>query len=104
MAVLLDGLPDSARSKTPRGEVAWGSLQELMAQLIEEVSVLVAQRAREEPLHVTRPPSIEQAHQRMREAAEKAKAASSTPTYGKDGSVVAYGHKQMLEIMRGRMK
>ena len=103
MAVLLDGLPDGARSKTPRGEVPWGMPEELLAQLIEEVSVLVAQRAREEPLHVTRPHSIEKAHEAAREAAKKAQAQSTAPTYGADGSVKAFGHRQMLEMMKGRV-
>ncbi|AWI32686.1 hypothetical protein [Streptomyces tirandamycinicus] len=54
MISFLDGLPDESRLKSaPIG--GWTIQTELLAQLIEEVSLLAADRRREEPRTVTRP-------------------------------------------------
>lgn len=76
--------------------------EELLAQIVEEISVLVAQKAREQPLHVPRPASVEAAHEAVREAQAKAAAAANQPTINADGSIKAIGHRQLLEYMKGR--
>lgn len=54
--MLHKGLPDSALSKRDApDEPHWGVLEELMAQLVEEVSVLVADRRRKDPRTIERP-------------------------------------------------
>lgn len=100
--MLLDGLPDSAHLKNHHGEMPWGMQEELLAQIVEEISVLVAQKARDEPRHVPRPPAIEAAQQAAIAEQAKAAAASNQPTVNPDGSVKAVGHRQLLEYMRGR--
>ncbi|KIF04155.1 hypothetical protein PL81_20290 [Streptomyces sp. RSD-27] len=52
--MLLDGLPPESRlTSSPIG--GWTAHTELLAQLIEEVSVLAADRRRENPRTITRP-------------------------------------------------
>ena len=102
MAVLLDGLPDESRSKVPRGESPWGWIEELLAQIVEELSVQTAQKAREEPFEVPRPARIAAARKAAQEAAARRKREESQPTVNADGSIKVYGHKQMLEFMRNR--
>jgi len=56
---LLDELPEEAASN--RAETgSWGLTHELLAQLIEEVSVLAADRRRKEPRTIPRPGHDEQ--------------------------------------------
>lgn len=55
---LLDGLPVEARCRQEDPDdpaSSWGSTEELLAQLIEEVSVLAADRRRKEPRQLPRP-------------------------------------------------
>ncbi|MFD4933426.1 hypothetical protein [Streptomyces virginiae] len=52
--MLLDGLPQESRvASSPTG--GWTPHTELLAQLIEEVSVLAADRRREKPRTIIRP-------------------------------------------------
>lgn len=54
--MLYDSLPDSAISKREDPDQAhWGPLEELLAQLVEEVSVLVADKRRKDPRTIPRP-------------------------------------------------
>lgn len=80
--------------------------EELLAQIVEEVSVLTAQKARPEPRQVRRPARIEAEIKAAREAAEKQARLDAlrqdTPTVKADGSIVAVGHRQMLALMRSR--
>lgn len=53
---LYDGLPDSAPSKREDpDEPVWGATEELLAQVVEEVSVLVADKRRKDPRTLPRP-------------------------------------------------
>jgi hypothetical protein len=53
---MLRRLPETARLAHPAGEHApWSVQDELLAQLLEEVSVVASQRQRKEPLRVPRP-------------------------------------------------
>ncbi|MGW0562957.1 hypothetical protein ACWDZ4_20615 [Streptomyces sp. NPDC003016] len=54
MSVLLEGLPEESRLKSS-AVGGWTVHNELLAQLIEEVSLLAADRRREEPRTVNRP-------------------------------------------------
>jgi hypothetical protein len=53
---LLDGLPPEARTrrKDP-DEPMWGFAEELLAQIVEEVSLLVSNRTRKKPREIPRP-------------------------------------------------
>lgn len=54
--MLYESLPDSAVSKREEPDQPhWGPLEELLAQVVEEVSVLVAERRRKEPRTIPRP-------------------------------------------------
>ncbi len=70
----------------------WGLPEELLAQLIEEVSVLVADRRRRKPREVTRPEWMQRASKR------NAKGFQS-----EDGSVRVRGHAQMKAYAAARM-
>jgi hypothetical protein len=53
---LIAGLPDGALCKQDNpGETPWGVTEELLAQLVEEVSVLAADRRRKDPITIPRP-------------------------------------------------
>ncbi|MFB8026027.1 MULTISPECIES: hypothetical protein [unclassified Streptomyces] len=54
MIVLLDRLPPESNCKSARLK-GWTVHNELLAQLIEEVSLLAADRRRQEPRTLTRP-------------------------------------------------
>lgn len=57
--MLLRALPAEARlSRLPGDEVAWSTDTELLARLVEEVSVLAADKRRKKPLEVPRPRSV----------------------------------------------
>ncbi len=91
MCVLIEGLPDGARSKTDDPGIAeWGTTDELLAQLVEEVSVLVADRRRKEPRTIPRP----------------WEAKKSGPVAGvvvsEDGGMVATGLSGMLSATQRR--
>lgn len=85
---LLQGLPEGARCrKEDPDEPAWGLVEELLAQVIEEVSVLAAERRRPEPRHVPRPVSkaereAEQARKRHGGLFDAALAAGRVRTSG----------------------
>lgn len=67
MGVLLRGLPAEARlARLPVDPVVWTTRDELLARLLEETSVLAADKRRKKPLELPRPASI-------REAEEEAK-------------------------------
>jgi len=52
----VDGLPEQARTRRAAGEpVWWGFQEELLAQLVEVLSVLVSDHRFKEPLTVPRP-------------------------------------------------
>ena len=71
--MLLDGLPEESRLRRADPSLApWGYLEELLAQLLEELSVLTSDRRRKEPLSVPRPGA--------------ARAAARTPSGGKVAS------------------
>lgn len=56
MSALYRGLPEGALSKQETtGLPPWGMQEELMAQLVEEVSVLAADHRRKEPRVLPRP-------------------------------------------------
>lgn len=58
LCVYLEGLPSDARCrKEDPDEPTWGLVEELLAQVIEEVGVLAAERRRAEPRRVPRPKS-----------------------------------------------
>lgn len=64
----LDGLPDEARCRREDpDEPRWGVLEELIAQVVEEVSVLAAERRRPEPRKIPRP-GVEKAEAKQRAA------------------------------------
>lgn len=50
----LDGLPDEARCRRVDG-TSWGVTEELLAQLIEEVSIGAAGMRRDKPRQIPRP-------------------------------------------------
>ncbi|MYX26745.1 hypothetical protein GTY75_08690 [Streptomyces sp. SID8381] len=52
--MLLDGLPEESRTKSSLID-GWTVHTELLAQLVEEVSLLASDRRREEPRTITRP-------------------------------------------------
>lgn len=59
---LLAGLPADARTRRENPDTPmWGFDQELLAQLVEEVSILAADYRRKKPREVPRPTSPEQA-------------------------------------------
>lgn len=64
----------------------WGHVEELLAQLIEEVSVLTADRRRKKPREVRRPDAM------------RAASSPATPTGYETGAgtIHARGHAQML--------
>lgn len=79
----------------------WGVSEELLAQLIEEVSVLASDRRREEPLTIPRPGS----------AGKATEAATSAPATGLTGSKESgfqarglEGFLQMTEVMGGAQR
>jgi len=76
---------------------------ELLAQIVEELSVMTAQKAREEPIRVPRPAWLERAIEAARKRREAEARQGDQPTVGADGSVKAFGHRQLLEHMRGRV-
>lgn len=89
--MLFRGLPDNAVSKRDSPDDApWGLTEELTAQLIEEVSVLAADRRRKEPRSVPRP-------------WEKKDAKPKPLDVSEDGAVHAHGYQGMLAAaqMRG---
>lgn len=56
LIALYDGLPDGAVSRRENpDEPHWGTTEELLAQMVEEVSVLVADKRRKEPRSLPRP-------------------------------------------------
>ena len=50
----LDGLPDDSATRSHRTG-GWTATEELLAQVVEEVSILAADKRREEPREVPRP-------------------------------------------------
>lgn len=74
---------------------------ELLAQIVEELSVMTAQKAREEPIRVTRPAWLERAIEAAKKRREDEQRANDQPVMGIDGSVKVFGHKQMLAYMKG---
>lgn len=54
LIVLIDGLPEDSRIQSAQ-IAGWTKETELLAQLIEEVSILAADRRREEPTYIPRP-------------------------------------------------
>ncbi len=56
--MLFRGLPDDALSKRDANAASWSTTEELLAQLIEEVSVMTAQHVRKEPRKVPRPAAL----------------------------------------------
>jgi threonine synthase len=73
---------------------------ELLAQIVEELSVMTAQKAREEPLRVPRPAWLERAIEAAKERREAEARESDQPMIGADGSVKAVGHRQMLAMIK----
>lgn len=56
LLVIFDALPENARSKRQDPDVpTWGMQEELLAQVVEEVSVLASNRQRKEPRRLPRP-------------------------------------------------
>lgn len=56
LIVLMDGLPDDARSaRLDPTDVHWGTVEELLAQLLEVTSVYASERRLKEPRFVPRP-------------------------------------------------
>lgn len=56
MSVLVAGLPDEALCKQEPGDMPWGVAEELLAQLVEEVSIVAAGYKRPNgPISVPRP-------------------------------------------------
>jgi hypothetical protein len=54
--VLLRGLPEEALTNRPDPtEPYWGATHELLAQVVEEVSVLASDRRRKKPREIERP-------------------------------------------------
>lgn len=89
--MLYDGLPDSAPSKREDpDEEMWGATEELLAQVIEEVSVLAAGMQREKPRQVLRP------HEMRR---QDDKAAPGVVVH-ENGAVTATGLQGMLAMSR----
>lgn len=85
----LIGLPEQARTRREDPDVPpWGWPEELLAQLIEEVSVLTADRRRKEPRQVTRPfmADVE---------------TSGGLVDNGSGGVTAHGHEAMLHMFAG---
>ena len=67
MAVLLRSLPAEARlSRLPGDEVVWTSSEELLARLLEETSVLVADKRRKQPLEIPRPLTVSQVEEQAK--------------------------------------
>lgn len=88
----LIGLPESARTQREDPDVpAWGWNEELLAQLIEEVSVLAADKRRKEPRQVHRP---------FTPAPQEAGGVVTTST----GGAVAHGHEAMLAMFAGKVR
>lgn len=88
MAVLIEGLPPTALSKQDNpGEVPWGVTDELLAQLVEEVSVLTSDRRRKEPIEIPRP---------GRESRTQQKAAQPILTGNAQTGLTAHGLSGML--------
>lgn len=52
--MLLDGLPEESRTKSAPVD-GWTVHTELLAQLVEEISLLASDHRREEPRTITRP-------------------------------------------------
>lgn len=73
---------------------------ELLAQIVEELSVMSAQKAREEPIRVPRPAWLERAIEAAKKRREDEVRQSDEPTIGLDGSVKVVGHRQMLAMMK----
>jgi hypothetical protein len=71
------GLPEEARARRPDAtKVPWGQVEELLAQIVEEVSVLAADHRRKEPRQIPRPyartqqrPAAQRPHLQMMQAA-----------------------------------
>jgi hypothetical protein len=58
LVALIDGLPTDSLTKTPpdqRDKPKWTVEDELLAQLIEEVSILAAEQRRKKPRQIPRP-------------------------------------------------
>lgn len=86
-------------------------MEELMALLLEEVSLLTSQRTRPEPLDVPRPESFKAAVRRVKAAAAGASQVhhgpeseppSDVPLLRADGGVTAVGHRAVLALMSGQ--
>lgn len=76
--------------------------EELLAQIVEELSVMTAQKAREEPIRVPRPASLERAIEAARKRREEEARQSDSFSVSANGAVKAVGHRQMLAMMRQR--
>lgn len=56
MSVLIEGLPDEALCKQPaEADRPWSETKELLARILEEVSIMAANHQRAEPLDYPRP-------------------------------------------------
>jgi len=69
--------------------------EELLAQLIEETSLLTAHYERKEPVLVPRP------HAPANPTAAQSQSTGLDPVTGQDGSVVANGVDAMLQLAAG---
>ncbi|WP_406153247.1 hypothetical protein OG217_05860 [Streptomyces sp. NBC_01023] len=96
MIVLIDGLPEESRIQSAQIN-GWTKETELLAQLIEEVSILAADRRREEPTSIPRPynPAQAAAHEQPGAKPQQHTAAPQMT-----------GHRQMLAaaMQRGMVR
>lgn len=84
-------MPESARTQRENpDEPPWGWVEELLAQVIEEVSVLAADRRRKEPKKVKRP--FLTSDESSGGLAENA-----------SGGLTAQGHDAMLAMFRAKV-
>ncbi|WNZ14985.1 hypothetical protein [Streptomyces sp. 11x1] len=81
--MLLDGLPEESRTKSSPID-GWTVHTELLAQLVEEISLLASDHRREEPRTITRP------YNRSEVAAESGPQEAQQPTKPMSG------HQRML--------
>lgn len=55
MRNLIDGLPEDARLQSDTPDEPWGVTRELLAMLVEEVSITNSERRHKQPLEIPRP-------------------------------------------------